>query len=126
MSTLQVTNIQDTSGSNSRTTAQLYSGSAKAWVSFDGTTSPGTIKGSFNVSSVTKNGSGDYTVNWSSSLSSSGCFLATGTAANASGVNYSTGINPLSAPTTLAVRILQESSGGANVDDVYLMVAAFG
>jgi hypothetical protein len=37
---------------------------AKAWVNFDGTTSPGTIRSSYNVSSVTKNGNGNYTVNF--------------------------------------------------------------
>jgi hypothetical protein len=41
---------------------------AKAWVNFNGTTSPGTILSSFNVSSVTKNGTGDYTVNFASAL----------------------------------------------------------
>ena len=70
MSTLQCTNLQDTSGGNSRTTAQIYSGTAKAWVNFDGTTaSPSTIRASFNVSSITKNGTGDYTVNFSSAFS---------------------------------------------------------
>jgi hypothetical protein len=41
----------------------------KAWVNFNGTTSPGTIRSSYNVSSVTKNGTGDYTVNFTSALS---------------------------------------------------------
>jgi len=59
-------------------TAQLVNGSVtaaklganeqkqicKAWVNFDGTTSPGTIRSSYNVSSITKNGTGDYTVNF--------------------------------------------------------------
>lgn len=63
-------------------TAQLVNGSviaaklgiteqkqiAKAWVNFDGTTSPGTIRSSYNVSSVTKNGTGDYTVNFTTAL----------------------------------------------------------
>jgi hypothetical protein len=41
----------------------------KAWVNFNGTTSPGTIKGSFNVSSVTKVATGSYEVNLISPLS---------------------------------------------------------
>jgi hypothetical protein len=41
---------------------------AKAWVNFDGTTSPGTIRSSYNVSSVTKNGVGDYTVNFATAM----------------------------------------------------------
>lgn len=44
------------------------SGAAKAWVNFNGT---GTIaiRASFNVSSITDNGVGDYTVNFTSALS---------------------------------------------------------
>ena len=41
---------------------------AKAWVNFNGTTNPGTIRSSYNVSSVTKNGLGDYTVNFATAM----------------------------------------------------------
>ena len=41
---------------------------AKAWVNFNGTTSPGTIRSSYNVSSVTKNGTADYTVNFATAM----------------------------------------------------------
>jgi hypothetical protein len=41
----------------------------RAWVNFNGTTSPGTIRASFNVSSVTKGGTGLYTVNFTNALS---------------------------------------------------------
>ena len=40
-----------------------------AWVNFNGTTSPGTIRSAYNVSSVTKNGTGDYTLNFTNALS---------------------------------------------------------
>lgn len=40
----------------------------RAWVNFNGSTSPGTIRASFNVSSVTKNGTGDYTVNFTNAM----------------------------------------------------------
>ena len=41
----------------------------RAWVSFDGTTaSPSTRRGSGNVSSVTKNGTGDFTINFTNAL----------------------------------------------------------
>jgi hypothetical protein len=36
----------------------------RAWVNFDGTTTPPTIRASGNVSSVVSNGTGDYTVNF--------------------------------------------------------------
>jgi hypothetical protein len=40
----------------------------RAWVNFDGTTSPGTIRASGNVSSVARNGTGDYTVNFTTAM----------------------------------------------------------
>jgi hypothetical protein len=68
MSTLRCTNLQDTSGGNSLTTAQIYNGAAKAWVSFNslGTVS---IYAQHNVSSITDNGIGDFTLNFTSAFS---------------------------------------------------------
>ena len=72
MSTLKVNTIQNTGGGSSSTPDQIDKGRAKLWVSFDGTfgtspftTSNGGIRSSFNVSSITDNGTGDYTVNFS-------------------------------------------------------------
>ena len=42
-------------------------GIAKAWVNFDGTGTPA-IRDSFNVSSITDNGTGDYTVNFTTAM----------------------------------------------------------
>jgi hypothetical protein len=44
-------------------------GVAKAWVNFNGTTSPGTIRSSYNVSSVTRNSTGLYTINFTTPMS---------------------------------------------------------
>ena len=52
----------------------------RAWVNFNGTTaSPSTMRGNGNVSSVTKNGTGDYTVNFTTALVDANyCALAIG------------------------------------------------
>ena len=132
MSTLQCTNIQDTSGGNSLTTAQNYSGTAKAWVNFNGTTSPGTIRASFNVSSVTKNGTGDYTVNFSSALSDAN-YVTVGSCNRPSGGNGD-GILSLYAvnnsgalvdPTTSAARISTSLFSNSDVDMTFICVAFF-
>ena len=56
---------------------------AKAWVNFNGTTSPGTIRSSYNVSSVTKNAAGDYTVNFATAMADANysAFVTTGSSA---------------------------------------------
>ncbi len=67
MSTLRVSTIQDTAGSNSSTPAAIANGIAKAWVNFNGTSTVA-IRASYNVSSITDNGTGDYTVNFTSAM----------------------------------------------------------
>jgi hypothetical protein len=67
MSTLRVSTIQDTAGSNSSTPAAIANGTAKAWVNFNGT-GVVAIRAQYNVSSITDNGTGDYTVNFTSAL----------------------------------------------------------
>lgn len=65
--TLTISTLSD--GTNSTSATNCIQGSAKAWVNFNGTTaSPSTIRGSYNVSSVTKNGTGDYTVNFTNAM----------------------------------------------------------
>ena len=67
MSTLRVSNVADTSGNNSSTPAAIANGIAKAWVNFNGTGTVA-IRASYNVSSITDNGTGDYTVNFTNAL----------------------------------------------------------
>lgn len=64
MSTLTVTNIKATGETNSR----AVSGVAAAWCNADGT---GTvvINGSTNTSSITDNGTGQYTLTWTNAFS---------------------------------------------------------
>ena len=51
--------VMQDSGSNSNT--------CRAWVNFNGTGTP-SIRASFNVSSITDNGTGDYTVNFTTAM----------------------------------------------------------
>jgi hypothetical protein len=51
---------------NASGSAPVYG--CRAWVNFNGTTSPPTIRASGNVSSVTKNGTGDYTINFTTAM----------------------------------------------------------
>ena len=82
-------------------------GIAKAWVNFAGAS--GTINGSFNVSSVTRYATGDYTITYSTALSNanyavSGCVLYSTSAAD-SGVVLGIKSNSGSVILTTSVRI---------------------
>lgn len=60
MSTIKVNTIKDTSGT------EVYT--AKAWVNFNGTGTVA-IRAAGNVSSITDNGTGDYTINFTVAMS---------------------------------------------------------
>ena len=79
MSTLKVATIQDTSGNNSSTPEQVFQGRAKAWVNFNGSGTVA-IRDSFNVSSITDNNQGDFTVNFTTAMANANyaASLATG------------------------------------------------
>jgi hypothetical protein len=64
MSTLRVNTIQNSGGTGS----PAINGLARAWVNFNGTGTVA-IRASLNVSSITDNGTGDYTVNFTAALS---------------------------------------------------------
>ena len=65
MSTIIATTLSN--GSVSVPTATVVNGSAKAWVNFNGTGTVA-IRDSFNVASITDNGTGDYTANFTTAL----------------------------------------------------------
>jgi hypothetical protein len=84
MSTLRVNNITDTSGGSSSLSVP---GAAKAWVNFDGTGTVA-IRAQLNVSSITDNGTGDYTVNFTTALADANYVYALATTSrDASGIN---------------------------------------
>lgn len=67
MSTLRLTTISNQTGSSSVPSETVINGSAKAWVNFNGESTVA-IRASFNVSSITDNGTGDYTVNFTNAM----------------------------------------------------------
>lgn len=67
MSEIRATTISDAAGTGPITlTGQV---AAKVYVNFDG--DPASIRESYNVSTLTDNGTGDYTVSYTNSMSSS-------------------------------------------------------
>jgi hypothetical protein len=94
--------------------------SAKAWVNFNGTGTPA-IADSFNVSSITDNGTGDYTINFTTAMANANY------AAVASGMD---GTLPRWAAaytkTTSGVTVLTHNGSGSLDDFTQVDVVAFG
>tara|TARA_E500000318_G_scaffold89078_1_gene86562 strand:+ start:224 stop:649 length:426 start_codon:yes stop_codon:yes gene_type:complete len=67
-SELRVDTLKDSSGNNSVATSVIYEGTNKAWAIIDTNTATSATTDSNNVSSVTDNGTGDFTLAWSSSM----------------------------------------------------------
>jgi hypothetical protein len=97
------------------TTNNAYLGIAKAWVNFNGTGTVA-IRDSFNVSSITDNGTGDYTVNFTTAMPNANYSAVLSSIAQASGNNIAfTCIDFDTAPTTTALRV--RTSDTSNYQD---------
>ncbi len=97
----------------------------KAWVTFDGT-GVVSIKDSFNVSSITDNGTGDYTINFTNALANSNYAVSTGNAAQFSNritaVKGSATGAPTDKTTTTLTIITQVSGSPVDIEDIYVLV----
>ena len=75
---VRITTLADSSGNNNSTPAEIASGRAKAWVNFNGTGTVA-IRASYNVSSITDNSTGDYTITFTNAMAD-GNFAVAGSA----------------------------------------------
>jgi hypothetical protein len=99
--TIVADTIQDGAGNSTAMDNAIY-GSAKAWVNFNGTSgaSP-VIRASYNVSSVTRNTTGDYTVNFTNAfVDINYVALATSTNTSVSFGSYAVGYESVRSRTT--------------------------
>jgi hypothetical protein len=105
----------------------LYKGNVcKAWINFDGT---GTIsiRDSFNVTSITDNAVGDYTVTWDRDFASS-VYTVVGIGRTIAGVtSVFIEENAASAPTAGAFRlVVVRRDNGGTIDTAAVHLVAFG
>lgn len=95
-------------------------GIAKAWVNFNGTGTVA-IRDSFNVSSITDNGTGNYTVNFTTAMPNANYALSF-SAGDAGAVTFA-GIARTYATTSIGV--LAQGAGGGAFDYTTINVAVF-
>ena len=106
-------------------------GVCRAWVNFNGVTTA-TIRSSFNVSSVTRNGTGDYTITFTNALSDANYATnLTLQRGDGAGVNpgyaciYGTTSNAYTSITASSVRIITASSSTSAQDMPYVGASIF-
>jgi hypothetical protein len=102
-------------------TAPLYM--ARAWVNFNGTGTVA-IRASGNVTSITDNGTGNYTVNFTTSMPDADYCLA-GTASRAPLAAPRIVAGSTSVPATGSVRIQSGDDGGNAADCEFVNIAIF-
>jgi hypothetical protein len=105
-------------------TAPMYA--CRAWLNYDGVTP--TIRASGNVSSVTKNGTGDYTVNFTTAMPDTN-YSAIGTVKvednNTMGSNSNSTICGTAVRTTSSVEFFASNTSAAKVDVAIACIAIF-
>jgi hypothetical protein len=117
---------------NPSTTIDGINYSCRAWVNFNGTGTV-SIRASGNVTSITDNGTGDYTVNFTTAMADAN-YAVTANMSPIYGTGYSSAVQLFVqtsgvaevAPTTAAFRILcVNSSGTAFHDPKYINISIF-
>ena len=100
-------------------------GICKAWVNFNGTGTVA-INSSFNVSSITDNGTGDYTVNFTTAMPDANYSMTASAGRGVGGTDpRAVGMNQAN-PTTSAARItVKFVDGSAGLSDVEYVCCAF-
>ena len=123
----EVATIKDTSGNNSSTPEEINQGRAKAWVNFNGTGTPA-ARDSYNISSITDNATGNYTLNFTNAMSSADFAFAV-SVGNGNHTSSGRSLSFMSSTTT-SLQILTEQAGGSssgnNVDEAHVCVVVFG
>lgn len=119
MSTFRVDILQNRSGGATTFTNQWAN---KAWVNFDASSGTPTARSSGNVTSLTDNGVGDFTANFTSALASAtytiggSCSVTTTGAGSATVVEIYDAAAGGTSPTTSAARIYVHRSGVSAYD----------
>jgi hypothetical protein len=122
--TLTISTLSD--GTNSTSCTNVING-AKAWVNFNGTGTV-SIRASYNVSSITDNGTGDYTINFTNAFADANYALVV--CCREDYTNNTAGSIVASTQrfqqTTTATRVNAfGSTGGTKIDPVDYFAAVF-
>jgi hypothetical protein len=127
MSTLKTNTLSNVAGTASTAIENAINGSAKAWVNFNGTGTVA-IRASYNVSSITDNGTGNYTINFTTALPD-GSYVINGTHSGGGNGGSSTIIASQSlggaAPSTTSFIVGTIHPSGVSIDPSIMCLSIF-
>jgi hypothetical protein len=114
-------------------TNNAYTGVAKAWCNFNATGGTITVRASYNVSSLVRNSTGYYTLNFATTMTDANYCVQGLTSSQTAGnpqvfafCSAANGSSPV-APTTSAFSFVTANSGSAtSYDPVYTMITVNG
>jgi hypothetical protein len=96
----------------------------RAWVNFDGTGTPA-IRESGNVTSITDNGAGNYTVNFTTAMPDADYAMVASTQQGTGTAVYSVQKLDSVAPATSSIQIVSKLQGTGPSDQAYIFVSIF-
>jgi hypothetical protein len=107
---------------NFGTVANLPAYQCRAWVNFNGTGTVA-IRASGNVTSITDNGTGDYTVNFTTAMPDAN--YSANVTTQTGGIASATTYDGATARTTTALRVAALTTAGSFVDSAQMGVSIF-
>ena len=113
-STIRGSDNFDTAGGNA----------VKAWVNFNGTGTPA-IRAAYNVTSITDNGTGDYTLNFTTALPDANYAVAGSLTRSGWPQTGTVGPRDGGVFSTTQLRIATHDDGGTAIDPPFVGVAIF-
>lgn len=97
--------------------SDVNSGVAKAWVNFNGTGTVA-IRESYNVASITDNGTGNYNINFTTAMSDANYSAVTND-------NYVGSINHGTTFSTTSYQVVSRNSSGSEIDSANICSVVF-
>jgi hypothetical protein len=121
--TLTISTLSD--GTNSTSATNPIIGSAKAWISFNGGSTP-TVNGSFNVSSITSSATGLFAINFTNAMPNANYAIAGAiSAGNADTQNFAMQYSESTASTASQLNVVVKSAASGNTYRAYNSIVVF-
>ena len=118
---LTISTLSD--GTNSTSSTNCIQGSAKAWVNFNGTN--GSVRASYNISSVTRTATGTYTIVMTNAMSDANYSLTYGAGGRTSIPGDQSGISMYNTPTSSTFYLVTNNATTTITDVPYVYAAVF-